>query len=117
MAAFGTPVLPGTSDMTNYRNTKVKSAGAGRIFMMRLIAWPVGATGAAGLGRICLDGAPSTPDGSALIFAAMCFVPIVMIGIHALLPSIGKLARHLMQTLGRTTSGREVQDDALPEPY
>lgn len=60
-----------------------------KMWLVRAIAWPIGASGTIGLGRLWLEGALSAPDGIALIFAAMCCVPLAAMAAHAVMSGPG----------------------------
>jgi hypothetical protein len=103
--------------MTTHNNKKQSTRTDARVRIMRIIAWPCGGVGVAGLGRLCLDGAPSAPDMPAAVFyAALCFVPMTMILLNAALPHIGsgieRTAQALARLVPRPDDGR---GKALPE--
>jgi hypothetical protein len=101
--------------MTPHNKTKQESPRSARIRLMRLVAWPTGAVGAAGLGRLCLDGAESAPGTLAAVYAAMCFAPALMILIDSALPAMRVYSRRVSKSWGQLASRVEERRSGLPE--
>lgn len=104
--------------MTPHNKTKQESPRSARIRLMRLVAWPTGAIGAAGLGRLWLDGAGSAPGMLAAIYAAMCFVPALMILIDSALEALRVNSPRLTKSWRQFASRvEEHRGSGLPEAF
>ena len=101
--------------MTPHNKTKQESPRSARIRLMRLVAWPAGAVGAAGSGRLWLDGAGSAPGMLDAIYTAMCFVPALMILIDAALETMRLKAPRLAKSWRQFASRLEERGSGLPE--